>query len=251
MSNIAYTPEVLTSIADCAVAFFKADADRGLACHKFINLVGRKPNYEQWMSARAATIQGYLTLKPNATEDAQNMFWSRYISKIRKYNEEEGMGMAIPEKPKSDKPAAVSQAKARVNPYKDMPKAALESEVNKLKEAVAKVPTADNARALIKAEEAMEIAIKKAQREADKTVNAGKKKMAKAIHDYVLAHGNDVLALFEALMNATYDNSPDEVKRQGWGLLASVAQKNLATLGKAPPAKKRAPRAKKGEVTKV
>ena len=250
MTNIAYTPEVLTSISAAAVKFLKADTDRAFALHEFMRLVGDEPSYDQWMSARAAFIQGYLSTKPAANEDAQNMAWSRYTKQLKSYVDEQGFEMKFPNKPTSDKPAAQAQAKARANPYKDMPKAALETEVQKLSEAVAKSPTADNARALLKANEAMGAAMKKAQREADKTVNAGKKKMAKAIHDYVIAHGNDVLALFEALMNATYDNSPDEVKRQGWELLASVAQKNLTTVKDDKPAK-RSPRTKKGETAKV
>ena len=237
MSNIAYTPEVLTSMSAAAVKFLKADTDRAFALHEFMRLVGDEPTYDQWMSARAAFIQGYLTTKPAANEDAQNMAWSRYTKQLKAYVDEQGFEMKFPVKPASDKPAAVSQAKARANPYKDLPRAALETEVKKLSEAVAKSPTADNARALLKANEAMEVAVKKAQREADKTVNAGKKKMAKAIHDYVIAHGNDVLALFEALMDATYENSADEVKRRNWELLASVAQKNLTALGKRAPTK--------------
>lgn len=244
MSNVAYSPEVLTSISAAAVKFLKADTDRAFALHEFMRLVGDEPSYDQWMSARAAFIQGYLTTKPAANEDAQNMAWSRYTKQLKAYVDEQGFEMKFPVKPASDKPAAVSQAKARANPYKDLPRATLESEVKKLSEAVAKDPTAENARALLKANEAMEVAVKKAQREADKTVNAGKKKIAKAINDYIIAHGNDVLSLFEALMNATYDNSPNEVKRQNWELLAGVAQKNLATLSKVP-----AKRAKKGEPT--
>ena len=250
MTNIAYSPEVLTSMSAAAVKFLKADTDRAFALHEFMRLVGDEPSYDQWMSARAAFIQGYLTTKPAANEDAQNMAWSRYTKQLKAYVDEQGFEMKFPVKPASDKPAAVAQAKARANPYKDLPRAALETEVKKLSEAVAKAPTADNARALLKANEAMEAALKKAQREAEKSTGAAKKKMAKAIHDYVVAHGDDVLALFEALMNATYENSADEVKRQNWELLAGVAQNNLATLGKATPPK-RARRSKKEETAEV
>lgn len=238
MSNTSFAPETLTAIAELATSFCKLDADRSLNLHKFMSAVGDSPTYDNWMAARGAWIQGYMIAKPKASEDAQNMAWSRYLNALRVYAGEEGFDFTIPEKPKATTAAAEKQREKRANEFVSLSKSELVDTVETLAQAVSEAPAMErgqHAAKLIKAQEALSKIERAEAKAAEKAANADKVARLKAINEFVKGAGGDVLVLVEAVITANDEHSGDDAKTRAWEMLAAVS---LGALGLKMPKRK-------------
>lgn len=225
-NQVTFTPDTLTNIAALATSFCKLDADRSLSLHKFMGLVGDSPTYENWMQARTAWIQGYLVVKPAANEDAQNMAWSRYLAALRTYASENGFDFTVPNKPKASTPAAEKAREKRANEFADMGKADLVEAVASIHEAIKCAPpqeTGMHAAKLVKAQEALSKIEKVERKAADTAKNKDKNNRVDAVAKAAKVAGPDVLVLLEAVIDATDDNAPDDIRARAWEMLASVS----------------------------
>lgn len=231
-----YSPEAIQTMVEASTAFIHADLDTGLALHRFMRAVGGEPSYAQWECARGAYIQAYKVKAPNSNEDAQNKSWSRFVSKLRDYVNEQGFEFSIPAKPKADTKAATAMAEKRATEkaqFEGKSKADLEAIKAEAAQRISKGDTSQDAiKALSSVSTALDKVVKAEAKAAEKASTDANKQRRNTVVEYVKACPPAVLHLFELMVDATADNVAPDVQ--------ALAVKHLmAAMKPAKPAAKK------------
>lgn len=104
------------SFMQLAQAFTRIDADRSMVLHEAVALFGDAPTYEAYNAARVNIINGYKAERPLATDNACNVFFSRFMDAVREYAAQNEYALAIPKKPASESDTAKAKAAQRAMP---------------------------------------------------------------------------------------------------------------------------------------
>lgn len=218
----ALADEAIGKIEKAGEGFARADADRSLSLHLFIGAVGEKPTFEQWESARKAAIAGYRKVKPQATDDAANVWWSRFVAAARTYAGEAGFDFALPTKPKSASPEAIKKAEARANPLQGKTL----DEVRKIKaeaaEALKAAPTQESIKAM---SQAIEAEAKLVKAEAEARAKAAKTQLQPridALRKWISGADMRTITVAEALRDAMDQTAKPEAREAAWDVLRTV-----------------------------
>jgi len=89
---------------------------REKALHGFLSIVGDNPTYELWNGFRLGFCAVYRAKRPRAGDAAINVAWSRFVSDVKAYVEEQNLLQSFPAKPKASSPEAVRKQTARALP---------------------------------------------------------------------------------------------------------------------------------------
>lgn len=167
-----------TTVGQLAGEFLKLETDRSLVLHKFLSAVGESPVFEVWEAVRKSVVARYKADRPQATDNAANVFWSRFTDAARTYAAENDYAFNLPTKPKSTGEAATVKQAQRANPFVGKPadevQTAMKAELAKAKDA-ALAGDVVQAQEAIKAAKLAQAAIDKATKQAQaETLKAAK-----------------------------------------------------------------------------
>lgn len=200
------------NLINAVTTYLLHNKEMGRSLHAFLSEIGEDPTYERWMNAKKIAINAYLAKTPNAKRGARDVFWSRYVKKLREYASETSLKLSIPEKPKSQSEAAIAQRNHRANEFIYKSESELKELIreNSLKIANGKASTND-IKDFSKQINALEKTSKKYTHDILKEKRSLIKEKANTIYKYITHKNEHIAHMFELLMIATSEKSePDE-----------------------------------------